>query len=137
MFILGKLKHHGTTCSYWIFIAQCSFSMGYITQTIFTTTWTNLILNPPQNKNKWVHLVISEPQPKIQLTLSSYKASSFLDFQPFLKGFQSVYQYLEDHIKDLNNPRYFQRLIYPVKTFWITPLSNESTTQKFFNSVTS
>ena len=35
---------------------------------------------PPQNKNEWVHLVIFEPQPKIQLT-------SFLDFQPFLKGF--------------------------------------------------
>ena len=23
---------------------------------------------PPQNKNEWVHLVIFEPQPKIQLT---------------------------------------------------------------------
>ena len=84
---------------------------------------------PPQNKNKWVHPVILEPQPKIQLTQSSYKVTSFLDFQPFLKGFQSVYQYLEDLIKDLNNPGYFQRLIYPVKTFWITPLSNESTIQ--------
>ena len=61
--------------------------------------------------------------------------TSFLYFHPFLKGFQSVYQYLEDLINDLNNPRYFQRLIYPVKTFWITPLSNESTIQKFFNSV--
>ena len=62
--------------------------------------------------------------------------TSFLDFQPFLKGFQSFYQYLEDFIKDLNNPVYFQRLIYPVKTFQITPLSNESTIQKFFNLVT-
>ena len=67
--------------------------------------------------------VYFEPQPKIQLTQLSYKVTSFLDFQPFLKGFQSVYQYLEDLIKDLNNPGYFQRLIYPVKTFWITPLS--------------
>ena len=61
--------------------------------------------------------------------------TSFLDFQPFLKGFQSVNQYLEDLTKDLNNPGYFQRLIYPVKTFQITPLSNESTIQKFFNFV--
>ena len=39
-------------------------------------------------------------------------------------------------MKDLNNPGYFQRLIYPVKTFQITPLLNKSTIQKFFNSVT-
>ena len=39
-------------------------------------------------------------------------------------------------MKDLNNPRYFQRLIYPVKSFQITPLSNESTIQEFFNLVT-
>ena len=91
---------------------------------------------PPQNKNEWVHPVIFEPQPKIQLTQSSYKVPSFLDFQPFLKGFQSVYQYLEDLIKDLNNAGYFQRLINPVKTFQITPLSNKSTIQRFFYSVT-
>ena len=96
----------------------------------------SLSLPPPQNKNKWVHPVILEPQPKIQLTQSSYKVTSFLNFQPFLKGFQSVYQYLEDLIKDINNPRYFQRLIYLVKTFQITLLLNESTIQKFFNLVT-
>ena len=91
---------------------------------------------PPQNKNEWVYPVIFEPQLKIHLTRSSYNVTSFLDFQPFLKGFQSVYKYLEDLIKDLNNPGYFQRLIYPVKTFQITPLSNESTIQRFFNLVT-
>ena len=90
---------------------------------------------PPQNKNEWVHPVIFEPQLKIQLTQSSYKVTSFLDFQPFLKGFQSVYQYLEDLIKDLNNPGYFQRLLYLVRTFQITPLSNKMTIQKFFNLV--
>ena len=90
---------------------------------------------PPQNKNEWVHPVIFEPQPKIQLTQSSYKVTSFLDFQLFLKGFQSVNQYLEDLTKDLNNLGYFQRVIYPVKTFQITPLSNESTIQKFFSLV--
>ena len=94
----------------------------------------SLSLPPPQNKNKWVHPVIFEPQPKIQLTQSSYKVTSFLDFQPFLKGFQSIYQYLEDLTKDLNNPKYLQRLIYQVKPFQITPLSNESTIQEFFNT---
>ena len=58
--------------------------------------------SPPQNKNEWVHPVIFKLQLKIQLTQSSYKVTSFLDFQPFLKGFQSVYQYL-DLIKDLRN----------------------------------
>ena len=80
--------------------------------------------------------MIFELQPKIQLTWSSYKVTSFLDFQPFLKGFQSVNQYLEDLTKDLNNPEYFWRLIYPVKTFQITPLPNESAIQRFFSLVT-
>ena len=62
--------------------------------------------------------------------------TSSLDFQPFLKGLQSVNQYLEDLTKDLNKPEYFWRLIYPVKTSQITPLSNESAIQIFFNSVT-
>ena len=83
-----------------------------------------LILTPTTKQNhEWVHPVIFEPQPEIQLTQSSYKVTSFLNFQPSLKGFQSVYSYLEDLIKDLNNPGYFQRLIYLVKTFQIMPLS--------------
>ena len=82
-----------------------------------------------------VHSVIFEPQPKIQLTQSSYKVTSFLDFQPFLKGFQSVNQYLRDLMEDINSPEYFQRNISPIKTFQIIPLSNESTILKFFNSL--
>ena len=31
---------------------------------------------PPQNPNKWVHLVIFEPQLKIQLTHSSYQCDT-------------------------------------------------------------
>ena len=46
-----------------------------------------LSLPPPGNPNTWVQSVIFEPQPKIQLTGSSYKVTSFLDFQPFLYGF--------------------------------------------------
>ena len=61
--------------------------------------WQTLSSPPPQNKNEWVHLVIFEPQPKIQLTRSFYKVTSFLVFQPFQKGFQSVNKYLEDLTK--------------------------------------
>ena len=42
---------------------------------------------PPQNKKDWVQSVIFEPQPKMQLTRSSYKITSFLDFQLFFKVF--------------------------------------------------
>ena len=108
--------------------------MGYITQLLLPPPGHSLSSSPPQNKNKWVHPVIFEPQQKIELTQSSYKVTSILDFQPFLKGFQSVYQYLEDLMEDLKNPIYIQRLIYQVKPFQITPLLNESTIQEFFNT---
>ena len=96
---------------------------------------------PPQNKNKWVHPVIFEPQPKIQLTQSPYKITSFLDFQPFLKGFQSVFQYLEDLMNDLNNPKYLQRLIYIRSNsfrsllYGTNQLSKISLTQKYVNII--
>ena len=80
----------------------------------------------PQNKNEWVHLVIFEPQPKIQLTRLSYKVASFLYFQPFLWGFQSVNEYLKDLTRNINNPDYFQRMVSPFSNFQITLLSNES-----------
>ena len=62
---------------------------------------------PPQNKNEWVHSDIFEPQPKFQLTQPTFKVTSFLDFQPFLKGFQSVDEYLKNLIRDINNPYIF------------------------------
>ena len=82
-------------------------------QPYISTPKQTLSSPPPQNKNEWVHSVIFEPQPKVQLTRSLYKVTSFLDFQPFLRGFQSVNEYLKDLIKDINNPIYFQKLISP------------------------
>ena len=60
--------------------------------------------HPPRNPNNWVHSVIFKPQPKIQLTHSSYKVTSFLDFQPFIYGSQSVSNYLDKLWADVNNP---------------------------------
>ena len=112
---------------------QCSFSMGYDTTTICIQ---NPVITPTTlvNKNDWVHSVIFEPHPKIQLTRSSYKVTSFLDFQPFLRGFQSVNEYLNDLIIDINNPTYFQWLTSPFDDVQITPLSNEMAIWKFLNS---
>ena len=42
---------------------------------------------PPQNKNDWVHSVIFEPQPKMQLTRSSYKITSFFRFPTLFTRF--------------------------------------------------
>ena len=81
-------------------------------------------------------MVIFEPQLKIQLTRSSYKVTSFLDFQPFLRDFQSVNEYLKDLTRDINNPAYFQRIVSPFSNFQITPLSNEMVIWQFLNSPT-
>ena len=94
----------------------------------------SLSLPPPQNKNDWVHSVIFEPQPKMQLTRSSYKITSFLDFQPFLQGFQSVDNYIKDLITDINNPVYFQKLIAPFHDRQVTPLSTHDTIRTFLSS---
>ena len=89
---------------------------------------------PPQNKNEWVHSGIFELQPKIQLTQSSYKVTSFLDFQPFERGFQSVNEHLKDLTRDINYPAYFQRIVSPFNYFQITSLSNKTVIWKFLNS---
>ena len=72
-----------------------------------------LLALPPQNKNDWIHSVIFEPQPKMLLTRSTYKIASFLDFQPFLQGFQSVDTYIKNLLIDIANPIYYDRLIAP------------------------
>ena len=70
---------------------------------------------PPKNPNKWTHSVIFEPQPKIQLTHLSYKVTSFLDFQPFIDGFQSVNNYLDNLWADIQDPYYFRYLFEKFK----------------------
>ena len=43
-----------------VLLALATLQQPYISKTLSSP--------PPQNKNKWVHSVIFEPQPKIQLT---------------------------------------------------------------------
>ena len=100
-------------------------------QPYISTPRETLSSHLPQNKNEWIHSIIFEPELRIQLTRSSYKVTSFLDFQPFLRGFQSVNEYLRDLTRDINNPNYFQRIVSPFRNFQITPLSNESIIWKY------
>ena len=109
-----------------VLLAWAALQQPYVTKTLSSP--------PPQNKNNWEHSVIFEPQWKIQLTQSSYKVMSFLDFQPFLQGFQSVDEYFSDLMADINDPTYFQRLISPFSDVQVTPLSNDTRIKKFLNS---
>ena len=112
------------TCN--VLIAWAMLQQPYISKTLSSP--------PPRNPNNWVHWVIFEPQPKIQLTCSSYKVTSLLDFQPFLYGFQSVNRYLNDLWTDVNNPSYFHHLFIPFAYVQIDPTANDSHIENFFKS---
>ena len=105
--------------------------MGYTTTTIFVRT---LSAPPPKKPYQWTHSVIFEPQPKIQLTWSTYKVTSFLDFKPFLKGFQTVNKYLDKLWADILNPYHFQYLFVPIAHININPTLNDSHIKKFLSS---
>ena len=70
----------------------------------------------------------------MQLTCSSYKVTSFLDFQPFLHGFPSVSNYLDNLWTDVNNPSYFQHLFIPFAHVLIDPTNNDSHKEDFLKS---
>ena len=89
---------------------------------------------PPKNPNKWTHSIIFEPQPQIQLTHSSYKVTSFLDFQPFLQGFQNVKNYLDKLWTDIQDPYHFQYLFLPIAQVPIDPTINNSHIERFLKS---
>ena len=89
---------------------------------------------PPRNPNNWIHSVIFEPQLKIQLTRLSYKVTSFLDFQPFINGFQSVNNYLDNLWTDIQDPYYFRYSFVPIAHINIDPTINNSHIENFLNS---
>ena len=82
--------------------------------------------NPPLNKQEWVHPIIFEPQNKIRLTHSSYKLTMFVDFAPFLAGFQRVRDYLTAFKKDLDTPSHpFQDAQYRSSSVETSIIVNE------------
>ena len=58
----------------------------------------------------------------------------FLDFQPFINGFQTVNSYLDNLWKDIQNPYYYQYLFVPIAYINISPTVNDSHIEKFINS---
>ena len=51
-----------------------------------------------------------------------------------MQGFQSVAEYINDLIADIDDPTYYQRLISPFGDVQVTPLSNDTHIKKFLNS---
>ena len=131
MFSFRYTLQHGITYVTRMFDVQCSFSMGYITTTV---SFQNIILTPTKNPNKWTHSIIFEPQPQIQLTHSSYKVTSFLDFQPFLQGFQNVKSYLDKLWTGIQDPYHFQCLFLPIAQLPIDLTVNNSHIERFLKS---
>ena len=111
-----------------VLLAWATLQQPYLSKTLSSP--------PPQNPNKWIHSVIFEPQPKIQLTHSSYKVTSFLDFQPFINGFQSVNNYLDNLWADIQDLYYFWYLFMPIDHITIDPTINNSHIEKFLKSCT-
>ena len=60
--------------------------------------------------------------------------TSFLDFQPFLYGFQSVNRYLNDLWTDINNPSSFHHLFITFAYVQIDPTANDSHIENFLKS---
>ena len=121
IFVYGVVYFLGNILLAWAMLQQ-----HYLSKTLLSP--------PPQNKNDWVHSVIFEPQPKMQLTHSSYKITSHLDFQPFLQGFQSVDAYIRNLMTDIADPTYFRILVAPFHDTQFTFGTNKSNIMKFLNS---
>ena len=54
--------------------------------------------------------MIFEPLPKVKLSRLSYQVTTFLDFHPFIDGFEKVNDYIKQFKKDLDNPEYVDRI---------------------------
>ena len=119
LMLLGYLMCH-------VLLAWATLQQPHLSKTLSSPQLKNL--------NKWTHSVIFEPQPKIQLTRSSYKVTSFLDFQPFINGFQSVNNYLDNLWADIQDPYYFWYLFVPMAHMQIDPTANDSHIERFTKS---
>ena len=81
-----------------------------VDQPIFVPSAAELSDAPPENKQDWLHPVIFEPQNKIQLARSTYQVTTFLDFAPFMNGFNNVQNYIRSFKEDVSNPAYFSKI---------------------------
>ena len=101
---------------------------------LFVSSATELTDTPPENRQEWLHPVIFEPQNKIQLTRSTYQVTTFLDFAPFVNGFNNVQSYIKNFKKDIHDPAYFSMIRHKSTNPHASPLLNEQDLAAFMQS---
>ena len=92
-----------TTQIFWILVIL--LEVAQVEQPLFVSSATVLSDTPPTNKQ-----VIFEPQTKIHLTRSTYQVTTFLDFAPFVNGFNNVQNYIKNFKQDIHDPVYFSMI---------------------------
>ena len=63
-------------------------------------------MSPPRQEHTSKHIesVIYEPLPRIVLSRSTYKITSFIEFAPYMESFKKFEQFLNRFTRDLDNP---------------------------------
>ena len=101
---------------------------------LFVSLATKLLDTPPENRQEWLHPVIFKPQNKIQLTHSTYQVTTFLDFAPFVNGFNNVQTYIKNFKKDIHDPAYFCMIRHKRTNQRTSPLLSEQDLAAFMQS---
>ena len=101
---------------------------------LFVSSATELSDTPPENRHEWLHPVIFELQNKMQLTHSTYQVTTFLDFAPFVNGFNNVQNYIKNFKKDIHDPAYFSMIRHKSTNPCAAPLLNEQDLAAFMQS---
>ena len=111
-----------------VLLAWATLQQLYLSKTLSSPPLHEIQIN-------WIHSVIFEPQLNNPTNMSSsYIVTSFLDFQPFINGFQSVNNYLDNLWADIQNPYYFWYLFVPIAHIKIDPTINNSHIENFLRS---
>ena len=74
-----------------------------------TSSW----MSPPrvEHQSKSVESVIFEPQPRIMLSRSTYKVTSFIDFMPYREAFKKFETFFRKFKNNINDPDHVGPLI--------------------------
>ena len=118
-----KTKNNMTTKIFWILLVLTVIAQ--VEQPLFVSLATELSDIPPENRQEWLHPVIFEPQNKIQLTRSTYQVTTFLDFAPFINGFNNVQNYIKNFKKDIHDSDYFSMIMHKSTNPHASPLLYE------------
>ena len=121
-----------TTQIFWILLVL--MAVAQVERPLFISSATELSDTPPANRQEWLHPVIFEPQNKIQLTRSTYQVTTFLDFAPFVNGFNNVQNYIKNFKKDIHDPAYFSMMRHKSTNLRASPLLDEQDLAAFMQS---